>query len=78
MFSSINYQRWLKWVQSPKKYIVNLEVKIHDRYSFLDVEVIAHNKSDAIEKAKLKANDNIKVIFKGLKSLGKIHKLNEF
>ncbi len=78
MFSSINYQRLLKWVTSPKKYIVNLEVRVNDKYTFMDVEVIAHNKNDAKEKAKIKANDNIKIIFAGLKSLGKINKLNEF
>lgn len=78
MFNSIHSQKWLKWICSPKKYIVNVMIYVNDKYTFMDIEVIAHNKSDAIEKAKLKANDNVKVIIKGLKSLGKIKSINEF
>lgn len=78
MFKSIHSQRWFKWVTSPKKYIINLEVKVGDRYTFRDVEVTARTRHEAIQKAKKETLENIKLIVKGSKSFGRVKQLNEF
>jgi len=78
MFKSIYSQQWLKWNRSPKKFIVNLEVKVGEKYTFLNVEVVAISKAEAFKKAKQKVSDDIVIIVKGSKSLGKIKQLNEF
>ena len=78
MFSSIHSQRWLKWVVSPKKFIVNLEIKIGEKYTFKDVEVIARFKTEAFEKAKKQIKEDMQIVVKGSKSLGKVKQFNEF
>ena len=78
MFSSIHSQRLLKWIVSPKKFIVILEIKVGEKYTFRDIEVSARFKSEAFEKAKQKAKDEIQIVVKGSKSLGKIKQFNEF
>ena len=78
MFNSIHSQRWLKWICSPKKFIINLEIKVGDRYTFKDFEVVARFRNEAIEKAKQQAKDEIKIVVNGSKSLGKVKKFNEF
>ena len=86
MFNSIHSQKILKWLSSPKKYLVNTEVILcgevknvfGSRYTFISVEVIARNKHEAKQKAKNKVRKNIEVKIKGLKSLGRVKSLNEF
>ena len=78
MFNSIFSQRWLKWISGPKKYVVNLEIRIGQNYRFKDVEVVAHCKSEAFEKAKLKMRDSIEIVVKGSKTLGRVKSFDEF
>ena len=78
MFNSIHSQRWLKWIRSPKKFIVNLEIQVGENYTLKDVEVIARWKSEAFEKAKEQIRNDLQIIVKGSKSLGRIKKFNEF
>jgi hypothetical protein len=78
MFTSIHSQKWLKYILSKKKFIVNLEIKVGDKYTFINVEVFAHYKSDAINKAKEKTMQEIKIISKGSKCLGREKNFNEF
>lgn len=78
MFNSIHSQRWLKWVCQPKKYLVNIEVKIGDKYTFKDVEVFAYTKNEAKKKAVTQTKSEIQVITKGLRSFGRAKKFNEF
>lgn len=78
MFNSIFSRKLIKYLLSPKKYIVNLEIKVNEKYTFIDQEVIAHWKEEAKEKAIKKTIQEISINFKGLKSLGKIKQLNEF
>ena len=78
MFNSIHSQRWLKWICQPKKYLVNIEVKIGDKYTFKDVEVIAYTKSQAKQKAVMQTRSEIQVVTKGLRSYGRIKKFEEF
>ena len=77
MFKSIHYQRILKYFKSPKKFIINLEIKIGNKYTFQDHEVIAMYRVEAIEIAKKQAYESVKVIYKGSKSLGKVKNFNE-
>ena len=78
MFNSIHGQRWLKWIRSPRRFIVNLEIKVGENYTFKDVEVVARWKSEAFEKAKEQIRNDLQIIVKGSKSLGRIKKFNEF
>lgn len=78
MFNSIHSQRWFKWICQPKKFLVNIEVKIGDKYTFKDVEVMAYTKDEARKKAILQTKQEIKVITKGLRSFGRIKKFEEF
>lgn len=78
MFSSIHSQRWLKWLFQKKNYIVNLEIKIFDKYTFIDVEVESHTKESAKKIAIEITKKNFKIIPKGLKSLGRKKNIKEF
>lgn len=86
MFNSIHSQKITKWLFSPKKYLVNTEVNLGEEvknefithYTFITVEVIAHTKHEAKQKAKQKVIESIEVKIKGLKSLGRVKSLNEF
>jgi outer membrane protein assembly factor BamA len=78
MFSSIHSQRFLKYIFCKKKYVVNIEVKVGNNYTFKDVIVEAHTKSEAKKEAKQLIKQQLEIIVKGSRSLGKIKKLNEF
>jgi hypothetical protein len=78
MFSSIHSQRFLKYIFCKKKYVVNIEVKVGNNYTFKDVIVEAHTKKEAFEKAKQLVKEQLQIIVKGSKSLGKIKDFNEF
>ncbi len=78
MFNSKFSQRLFKWLFSPKKYIVNIEFQLFDKYSLMNVEVIAHTKNEAMLKAVEKVKQEQKNIVSGLRSLGKIKTLQEF
>jgi hemerythrin superfamily protein len=78
MFSSIFIQRLFKYFASDKKFIINLEVKVFDKYTFLDIEENARFRNDAIKQAIEKTKSNISISVKGSKSLGKIKQFNEF
>ena len=78
MFSSIHSQRWVKWLNGPKKFIVNLEIRIDGKYTFKDVEVYSRWRAEAIDLAKDKVMREIEIVVKGSKSLGKVKKLYEF
>ena len=78
MFNSINSQRWLKWICQPKKYLVNIEVKIGDKYTFKDVEVVAYTKDEARKKSLTQTKSEIQVITKGLRSFGMVKKFDKF
>jgi outer membrane protein assembly factor BamA len=78
MFNSIYSQRFFKWIVSPKKYLVNIEIKVGEKYTFQEIEVEARCKSEAYEKAKKKIFSEINIITKGCKSLGRLKNLNEF
>lgn len=68
----------IKWIFSQKKFIINLEIQFGKKYTFMDVEVESRFRSEAIELAKDKAYNEIKIIVKGSKSLGKVNRLDEF
>jgi len=77
MFTSKFSQRMIKWIYSPKKFIINLEIQFGKKYTFIDIEVISRLRSQAIERAKEIAFNDVKIIVKGSKSLGKVRQLDE-
>lgn len=78
MFQGIFTQRWYKWAFSPKKFVVGVEVKIGKKFAFLEIEVEARLRREAIELAKTIVKNQIQIIAHGSKSLGKVKRFNEF
>lgn len=76
MFSSKFCQRLLKHFLKPKNFIINLEVKVGDKYAFIDKKVVSRFRSDAINIAIEETKKDIKIIYKGSKSLGKVEQFN--
>lgn len=78
MYRSIFSQRWLKYICQPKKYLVSLEVKVGHKFTFTEIEVEAKTKYEARHKAKEHVKRDIKINYKGLRSLGRIKRFEEF
>lgn len=74
MFYSNFRIRIMNYLSSPKKYIVNVLVRVGMVQTIMDVEVTARNKPQAYRIAKERANAQIEVSIKGSKSLGRINK----
>ena len=78
MFTSKFSKRFLKWVNCEKQFIVNLELKIGERYTFIQNKVSAHTRNEAIEKARILAKKDIQFVYLGSKCLGRVKKIKEF
>ncbi len=78
MFNSQFYQRLIKYFNSPKRYIVNIEIQVKDKFTFIDVEVISNSKIGLGKKAKEIIKKDLKIIPQGSKCLGRIKQFNEF
>lgn len=77
MFGSLFFSRLKKYYTQPKNFVVNLEVQIGSKYFFVTKKIQSRFRSEAIEIAKEEILDDIKVIYKGSKSLGRIKQFNE-
>lgn len=78
MFNSSFTQRLKTWLLSQKKFEVNLVIKLPDnRYSFVTKTVTGLTKKEAVQKAKTEVFRELKIVYKGHKSLGKVKTFQE-
>jgi hypothetical protein len=59
MFITKFSQRLIKWLSSPKTYIVNVCIDVDGKIVYRDVEGVSYSKKQALLEAKFKSQDFI-------------------
>lgn len=78
MFYSEFGKKLLNYLRAPKKYLVNVQVKVGNRYVFIDIEAVSFYRREAILEAEQIAKSKIEIKTIGSKSLGRIKDFNSF
>ena len=78
MSMSSNFvKRLFKYLTTPCRYNVQIEIRIGEKFLFIEKEVIAKSRKEAVKIANTMTLDSIKVITGKAINLGKLKQLNE-
>jgi hypothetical protein len=75
--SSNFIKRLFKYFDTPCMYNVEIEIRIGKKFLFIEKEVIAKSRKEAVKIANQMTSDSIKVITGKAINLGKLKQLNE-
>lgn len=74
-FKSLFSRRLMHYYLQQRLFQVNIEVRIQERYVFMDETVLAHSGTQAAERACKKVRDELNIRSVGYRCLGKPDKL---
>lgn len=74
-FKSLFSRKLQRYYLQPRIFVVNMQVRMYEKYILLDETVIAHCGRDAFRKAEQKIKERIEIKGVGYRVLGKVKPL---